>query len=358
MRREALDLLCCPACGGRLAVRAADSNDREIVAGSLVCEACGRQYPVERRMPYLYVDDERWSPKAREAEGWVSLHKKRGIYDQTGVDIDFRVPCFEHEPWITVARHFRIGLELASLTGGETVLDLGAGRGWAAKQFALKGCRVAAIDVMPDEQVGLGRAWAIMEQAGVWFDPVIGDNENLPFQPSTFDLVFCVGVLHHTSDLRRLLASVYKVLKPGGRLIAINEPCIRPHDNTEKVLQQYAAEELSLGINETRPSFLDYLDALQAAGFARIEIFPADTYGQSHPAVEAWARQLDVVAPPVRAWSLRGLPHILGGYVQRRLNMWSFHGRLPRPRSKREALIQAIMVHKMTDVIIFAERSR
>lgn len=304
----------------------------------------------------LYIDDSTWTSKAREAVGWVAYSQKLGNYDQTGVDIDFRVPYFDEEPWITVRRHFNVGMELAGITGAEVVLDLGAGRGWAAKQFALKGCRVAAIDVIPDEQIGLGRAWAVMEQAGVRFEPVIGDNENLPFYPSVFDLVFCAAVLHHTSNLPRLLENVFRVLKPGGRLVAVNEPCIRPRDDETKVLKQYAADELSFGINESRPDLVDYLDALRGAGFDSIDIFPIDAYGQTDAMVETWAWQLGAIPPPWRAWQLRHAPRLAFDMVERWRNRWAMRGRLPQPRSRREALLWAIMIHVMTGIVIFARR--
>ena len=356
MRPDILDLVCCPACAGHLSLQATATNGHEVITGCLMCVACKQRYPIKRRMPYLYIDDERWAPKAREAEGWIALHKKRGIYDQTGVDIDFRLPYFPQEPWLTVARHFDAGVARAALSNGETVLDLGGGRGWAAKQFALKGCRAVAIDVVADEQIGLGRAWALMEQAGAQFDPIIGDSENLPFHPGTFDVVFCAAVLHHTSNLTGLLRSVYKVLKPGGRLVAVNEPCIPLREDARRVLKRDAAEELALGINESRPNYLDYWTALRDAGFTSIEIFPLEVCAQSDPAIEAWALQLDAIPLPLRAWQLRRLPRILARYARRWRNTWGRMGRLPRPPSKREAIIQAILVHSGGGIVISASR--
>ena len=241
MRSSILDLVNCPACNGRLNVDVAEASGLEILSGQLVCNDCGQHYPIEQRMPLLYVNDSRWSSKAREAQGWVAYHKNLGIYHQPEDAVDLKIPYYSEEPWISVARHFDIAMDLMKLTGSEVILDLGAGRGWAAKQFALKGCRVVAIDVVADEQVGLGRAWALMENAGTWFEAVIGDSENLPFFSETFDIVFCAAVLHHTSDLPGLLKSVCEVLKPGGVLIAVNEPCISIYADQEAILRRDAA---------------------------------------------------------------------------------------------------------------------
>ena len=39
---------------------------------------------------------------------------------------------------------------------------------------------------------------------------------NLKFKKDTFDLVFCNGVLHHTSNFKRGITELYRICKPGG----------------------------------------------------------------------------------------------------------------------------------------------
>ena len=48
---------------------------------------------------------------------------------------------------------------------------------------------------------------------------VVGDCENLPFPDNSFDVVICSMSAHHYPHVERFYASVYRVLKPGGRLI-------------------------------------------------------------------------------------------------------------------------------------------
>ena len=248
-------------------------------------------------MPYLYVDDEQWRPKAREADGWVRIHKDKGIYDQTGVDIDFRLPYFEEEPWIGVARQFDIALELIRPTPGMRVLDVGAGRGWAAKHLAVRGCRAVAVDVTADDQIGLGRSRALMDEAGVLFDALVADSERLPFADASFDVVFCAAALHHTTDLAALMANIARVLRRGGRLVAINEPCIADEADDEEVRRTHIAEELAYGINETRPRLDDYRRVLSAAGLRETSLFTWQSHGMSRAALAAWSRGLGVPEP-------------------------------------------------------------
>jgi len=48
---------------------------------------------------------------------------------------------------------------------------------------------------------------------------VVGDCENLPFPDDSFDVVICCQSFHHYPNVQKFFNSVYRVLRPGGRLI-------------------------------------------------------------------------------------------------------------------------------------------
>lgn len=48
---------------------------------------------------------------------------------------------------------------------------------------------------------------------------VVGDCENLPFEENSFDAVICSQSFHHYPNVQNFFNSVYRVLRPGGRLI-------------------------------------------------------------------------------------------------------------------------------------------
>ena len=50
-------------------------------------------------------------------------------------------------------------------------------------------------------------------------DLVVGDCENLPFPDESFDVVICCQSFHHYPNVQNFFHSVYRVLRPGGRLI-------------------------------------------------------------------------------------------------------------------------------------------
>jgi SAM-dependent methyltransferase len=44
-------------------------------------------------------------------------------------------------------------------------------------------------------------------------------SQGIPFQPATYDFVFCLEVLEHVTDPFRTLAEMHRVLRPGGILV-------------------------------------------------------------------------------------------------------------------------------------------
>ena len=319
MQHELLNLICCPACHQELDVVESKQNEPEIWEGHLTCTHCQTQYPIQNGLPHLYVNDEKWASKAIEAAGWVTHHKDLKIYDITDDPVDLKIPYYPEPPWVNVARSFDITLKELNLTGEETILDLGAGRGWAAKHFAMRGCRVVALDVVPDENVGLGRGRAIMDEAGVYFDRIIGDGENLPFFPESFDLVFCAAALHHSSNLPLLMKNIGRVLKGNGRLCAMNEPCLSIIDNEAKVLARDAAPELGVGINETRPNIFQYDHALRQAGLTISSAFLVPTYQMNEAELRHWAQETGTIWPPFTPLAIRPMFFRMAKFMARRL---------------------------------------
>lgn len=48
---------------------------------------------------------------------------------------------------------------------------------------------------------------------------LVGDSENLPFEPERFDAVICANSFHHYPNPQQFFHEVFRVLRPGGRLI-------------------------------------------------------------------------------------------------------------------------------------------
>ncbi len=360
MKTDLLELICCPSCYQTLTVASYHTQEQEIWEGMLLCSHCHQRYPIYKGMPYLYVDNVSWQPKAIEAEGWVTLHKNQGNYEPGEDAVDLQIPYFPHPPWISVARSFDIALEQLNLTGNETILDLGAGRGWASKHFALRNCKAVALDVRTDDNTGLGRGKALMDDANVYFERIIGDGENLPFLDESFDIVFCAASLHHAIDLSLFIKNISKVLKPGGRLCAINEPCLNVITDAEKLLAHNAAKELAVGINETRPTLLDYDEALKQAGLESVASFPPVSYSMDDDRLRHWATHIGAIRPPLQL--LLSKHHFWSWvhYIKLRLHglakgsLWSAHRY--KATTKRRQVEASILLWVSSEIFLLARK--
>jgi 2-polyprenyl-6-hydroxyphenyl methylase/3-demethylubiquinone-9 3-methyltransferase len=96
---------------------------------------------------------------------------------------------------------------------GKDTLDIGAGGGLLAEEFARLGCRVTGIDPSA-ESVETARAHAQAE--GLAIEYTVGVGEELPFADASFDIAYCCDVLEHVDDLQQVVCETARVLKPGG----------------------------------------------------------------------------------------------------------------------------------------------
>ncbi len=110
---------------------------------------------------------------------------------------------------------------LQQKAGGEPsslrALDLGCGTG---KQLAADHARLPRLRL-----VGLDRFHGMLEQAQrrcAAIDWVQGDGAILPFPDASFDYITNQFSYHHVPDKAGLFSEIYRILKPGGRLVITN----------------------------------------------------------------------------------------------------------------------------------------
>jgi len=224
MRQYYAASLRCPTChrDGTLGLRSDASNALEIREGSLHCGACDSEFPVHRGVAGLLAHP----PQAPGAD--TSGFERLAEYLQlAGRETEFlrTLPDLPDEYWHVRARSMHQLLTTVPFQPGETVLDVGAGTCWAAYHFAERGLQAVALDVATPELRGLYTADALIADGRVYFERVLASMEALPLASSSVNYVFCFEVLHACDDaaLRRTMAEFFRVLRPGGRLLMLNE---------------------------------------------------------------------------------------------------------------------------------------
>ena len=59
MRRDLMDLLCCPVCKGDLTLEVRSEGGGEVLEGTLRCAKCAVEYPIADGIPDLLPPDQR-----------------------------------------------------------------------------------------------------------------------------------------------------------------------------------------------------------------------------------------------------------------------------------------------------------
>ncbi len=96
---------------------------------------------------------------------------------------------------------------------GRRVLDIGCGMGRFAEVAASWGAEVVGVDLSRAVDAANGNLGALTNTAFLQADVF-----NLPLREESFDLIYSIGVLHHTPDTHAAFARLPRLLKPGGRI--------------------------------------------------------------------------------------------------------------------------------------------
>lgn len=115
--------------------------------------------------------------------------------------------------WERLALHLE---RMASTHSPLRVLDVGCGNGYVLSRYARHGAEVYGVDLTRAARELTARRFEIEGRACELRET---DGDTLPFDDQTFDIVCSMGVLHHVEDPGPMMQEMFRVLRPGGRVI-------------------------------------------------------------------------------------------------------------------------------------------
>ena len=148
---------------------------------------------------------------------------------------------------------------LGAASGEKRLLEVGGGIHPQASALARAGCEVVAIDISsPMCQLGQLYFEHVAKIDTMAF--ITCDAHQPPFVPGTFDGVLIFAALHHFSDPVRLLSNLRQVVKDGGFIAVMCEPC-SPDRHAKEYLR-----DLEKGINEQVWTVEEYVEIFRLSG--------------------------------------------------------------------------------------------
>ena len=157
---------------------------------------------------------------------------------------------------------------LASLKDGEIVIDLGSGAGFdsfiASQRVGITG-KVIGIDMTP-EMVEKARENQGKDDFGN-IEFRLGEIENLPAEDNIADVVISNCVINLSTDKPRVFSEIFRVLKPGGRMMVSDIVLLKSlPPGVKNSIAAYVGCIAGASLKE------EYINIIKFAGFKEVEI--------------------------------------------------------------------------------------
>jgi ubiquinone/menaquinone biosynthesis C-methylase UbiE len=133
----------------------------------------------------------------------------------TEIDKRFFSDAATYMPWQKYP--FDLLIDFAALHDKD-VLEIGVGNGSHAQLLAQQARSFTGIDIT---EYAVKSTSTRMRCFGLPGKILRMDAEGMEFDDNTFDFIWTWGVIHHSSNTRRVLQEMHRVLKPGGQAITM-----------------------------------------------------------------------------------------------------------------------------------------
>ena len=98
----------------------------------------------------------------------------------------------------------------------KSMVEIGCSIATDGLEFAKRGAKYTGVDLTPQAIEMARERFALFGVPGNFV--VANAEEKLPFPDNTFDHAYSFGVIHHSPTPAKIVAEIYRVLKPGGTI--------------------------------------------------------------------------------------------------------------------------------------------
>ena len=140
------------------------------------------------------------------------------------------------------------------------ILDIGAGNCWMSFRLALLGYRPVAVDLLTNEDDGLGAATHYRHALPNFFPRFQAEITRLPFQSEQFDVVIFNASFHYSEDYEASLREAFRCLRSGGMVVISDTPWYSREESGRKmVCERHAALSQKYGTASDSIRSLEFL---------------------------------------------------------------------------------------------------
>ena len=231
MKESLLQIVVCPLCGGALSLNSFEQGDAraDVFSGLLVCEACGKSYPLIGGIPRLLPPELQsmlWEmhpeffrtfrdklpesllpqgkDETKEDEALVAQRETARSFGYEWQAFSEMLPDYESN-----LRWYFERFPLDSFSD-KRVLDAGCGTGRHTYYMSKSAREVVAMDLSQAIEVA---ARNNRNNPNTHF--IQADIYHPPFPADSFDFIYSLGVLHHLPDPEKGFRSLLKLLRAG-----------------------------------------------------------------------------------------------------------------------------------------------
>lgn len=165
-------------------------------------------------------------------------------------------------------------LDFLEIKEGESVLDLGCGRGTETMQAAMLTGSTGLAVGLDITQAMIDEALRISEGVGIGNTRFYkGDIESLPFEDHFFDAIMSNCVINHAKDKEKVYREIFRVLKTNGRFVVSD--AVTKNSLPDEIKNDPDAWAQCFGGAITED---EYLSSIRNAGFSSVDILKHREY--------------------------------------------------------------------------------